>query len=347
MKAIGKLEAAKGLTLYDAPMPKCGHNDVLIKIKQTAICGTDLHIYNWDNWAQKTISPPLTIGHEFVGEIIELGEAVKGYHVGQRVSGEGHITCDVCRNCRTGKAHICDKTKGVGIHRNGAFAEYLSIPARNIIALPKNISDDVATILDPLGNAVHTVLSFDSGFSIIGEDVLITGAGPIGCMATLVCKKAGARRVVVTDINPYRLDFAKKMGADFVVNVQEEDLHEATFSRIGLNEGYDYGLEMSGSLVALGDIIKSARPGARISMLGIPSKCDTEIDWGMFIFKALNIKGIYGREMFDTWYKMLAMLDSNIDVSPIITHHFPYQDFQEGFETMASGNSGKIILRWS
>lgn len=347
MKAIGKLKSGKGLTLYDTPIPAYGHNDVLIKIKQTAICGTDLHIYQWDNWAQKTITPPLTIGHEFVGEIVEIGEEVEGYDIGMRVSGEGHITCNVCRNCRTGKAHICEKTQGVGIHREGAFAEYLSIPARNIIAVPQNISDDVATILDPLGNAVHTALSFDYGFSMMGEDILITGAGPIGCMATHICKKAGARRVVVTDVNSYRLNFAKKMGADFVVNIQEEDLYEATFSRINLNEGYDYGLEMSGSLLALGDIIKSARPGARISMLGIPSKNDTAIDWGMFIFKALNIKGIYGREMFDTWYKMLAMLDGIIDVSPIITHHFPYQDFQEGFETMASGKSGKIILCWN
>ncbi|MGB1360754.1 MAG: L-threonine 3-dehydrogenase [Alphaproteobacteria bacterium] len=342
MKALGKLEKAPGLTLYEAPVPECGPNDVLIKVKKTAICGTDMHIYNWDKWSQNTIPVPMTTGHEFVGEIVALGSAVTAYKIGQRVSGEGHITCNVCRNCRTGKAHICEDTKGVGVHRDGAFAEYLSLPQSNVVVIPDGISDDIASILDPLGNAVHTTLSFD----MVGEDVLITGAGPIGCMAVALAKHAGARRVVITDINPDRLELAKKMGADFVVDVSKEDLKEVMFSRCGLSEGFDVGLEMSGAPSAFTTMIDCLRPGSPIALLGIPSKNDFEINWGKFIFKGLILKGIYGREMYDTWYKMLAIIQGGLDVSDVITHRYKIDDFKDGFEMMNSGKSGKVILEW-
>ena len=342
MKALGKLEKAPGLTLYEAPVPECGANDVLIKIKKTAICGTDMHIYNWDKWSQATIPVPMTTGHEFVGEIVALGSAVTDYKVGQRVSGEGHITCNVCRNCRTGKAHICEDTKGVGVHRDGAFAQYLALPQSNVVIIPDGVSDDIASILDPLGNAVHTTLSFE----MVGEDVLITGAGPIGCMAVALAKHAGARRVVITDINPDRLELAKKMGADFVVDVSKENLKEVMFDRCGLTEGFDVGLEMSGAPSAFTNMVDCLRPGSPIALLGIPSKNDFEIEWGKFIFKGLVLKGIYGREMYDTWYKMLAMIQGGLDVSDVITHRFKIDDYKEAFETMGSGKSGKVILEW-
>ncbi len=342
MKALGKLKKASGLSLFDAPIPEYGANDVLIKIKKTAICGTDMHIYNWDKWSQKNIKVPMITGHEFVGEIVEVGSAVNDYKIGQRVSGEGHITCNVCRNCRTGKAHICDKTKGVGIHRDGAFAEYMVLPQSNVILIPDDISDEIASILDPLGNAVHTALSFDTK----GEDVLITGAGPIGCMAVKIAKKVGARRIVITDINKYRLELAKKMGADFIVDVTKEKLSEVMVNRIGLSEGFDVGFEMSGSPSAFTTMIDCLRSGSPISLLGIPSKNDFELDWGKFIFKGLTIKGIYGREMYDTWYKMLAMIQGGLDVSDVITHRFKIQDYEQGFKVMNSGKSGKVILEW-
>ena len=342
MKALGKLKKAKGLTLYEAPFPKCGANDVLIKIKQTAICGTDMHIYNWDSWSQKTIPVPLTIGHEFVGEIVAVGSDVKKYQIGQRVSGEGHITCNTCRNCRTGKAHICRQTKGVGVHRNGAFAAYLSLPQSNVIVLPEGISNDIAAILDPLGNAIHTALSFD----MVGEDVLITGAGPIGCMAVKVAKMAGASKVVITDINPYRLALAKKMGADFAIDISKENLQQLMFDSIGLSEGFDIGLEMSGSGGAFASMVAHLRPGGAIALLGIPSINNFDFDWATFIFKGLTIKGIYGREMYDTWYKMLAMIRGGLDVKDVITHRFKIDDYEKAFEKINSGQSGKIILEW-
>ena len=342
MNALRKTAKASGLTLCEINIPKCGANDVLIKIKQTAICGTDMHIFNWDEWSQKTISVPLTIGHEFVGEIVAVGSAVKDYKIGQRVSGEGHITCNTCRNCRTGKAHICNKTKGVGVHIDGAFAGYLSLPQSNVVVLPANISDDIACILDPLGNAIHTTLSFD----MVGEDVLITGAGPIGCMAVKIAKMAGASKVVVTDMNPYRLSLAKKIGADFTIDISKENLKEVMFERIGLSEGFDIGLEMSGAGAALSSMVDTLRAGSPIALLGIPSNNGFDFDWNKFIFKGLKVKGIYGREMYDTWYKMLAMIRGGLDVSDVITHHFKMEDYQKAFETMNGGNSGKIILQW-
>ena len=343
MKALGKLNPAPGLSLYYPPIPKYDDNDILIKVKKTAICGTDMHIYNWDTWSQNTIPIPLTLGHEFVGEIVAVGKAVKKYHIGQRVSGEGHITCKKCRNCRTSKAHICENTIGLGVHTDGAFAEYVKIPQSNVIVIPDTISDDVAAILDPLGNAVHTTLSFD----VVAEDVLITGAGPIGCMAAKVAKNAGARRVVITDINDYRLSLAKKMGADFVINVTQETLQDVMFKRIKMNEGFDVGLEMSGATNAIGTMVDCLRPGSPISLLGIPSKNDLPIDWGKFIFKGLILKGIYGREMFDTWYKMIAMIEAGMDVTPIITHHYHIDDYEQAFQAMQSGKNGKIILEWN
>ncbi len=342
MKALVKTKREKGLWIQEVPIPECSTNDVLIKIKKNAICGTDIHIYNWDKWSENTIPVPMTVGHEFVGEIVKVGSGVQGYYVGQRVSGEGHITCNICRNCRTGKAHICQKIKGIGVHLPGAFAEYLSLPATNVVVMPNSIPNKIASILDPLGNAVHTTLSFE----MVGEDVLITGAGPIGCMAVAVAKKAGARRVVITDINRYRLELARKLGADFAIDVSEENLEEIMFTKVGLNEGFDVGLEMSGAPSAFNTMIDCLRPGSPISLLGIPSKNSFEIDWGSFIFKGLILKGIYGREMFDTWYKMMAMIDGGLDVSGVITHTFKIDDFEKGFDVMNSGQSGKVILEW-
>ena len=340
MKSLVKAKAEKGIWLQDTPEPEVGHNDLLIKIRKTAICGTDMHIYNWDEWSQKTIPVPMVVGHEYVGEVVGMGQEVKGFKVGDRVSGEGHITCGHCRNCRAGRVHSCRNTEGVGVNRPGAFAEYLVIPAFNAFKIPDNISDDLASIFDPFGNAVHTALSFD----LVGEDVLITGAGPIGIMAAAVAKHVGARHVVVTDINPYRLELAKKMGATRAVDVSKEDLKDV-MNELGMTEGFDVGLEMSGVPVAFRDMLNKMNHGGKIAMLGIPPQ-DVAIDWNQVIFKGLVIKGIYGREMFETWYKMASLLQSGLDLSPIITHTFSIDDFQKGFDTMGSGHSGKVILDW-
>jgi threonine 3-dehydrogenase len=310
-------------------------------VKKTAICGTDIHIYNWDEWAQATIPVPMTVGHEFVGVVAEIGSEVQGFKVGDRVSGEGHITCGHCRNCRAGRRHLCANTVGVGVNRPGCFAEYIAIPAVNAYPLPAHVSDDVAAFLDPLGNATHTALSFD----LVGEDVLITGAGPIGIMAVAVAKHAGARHVVITDVNDYRLELARKMGATRAVNVQKEQLADVVRS-LGMKEGFDVGLEMSGNPQAFRTLIDSMVNGGKVALLGIPPK-DTAIDWNKVIFKGLFIKGIYGREMFETWYKMIAMLESGLDVSPVLTHRLPIAKFQEGFDAMRSGKSGKVVLDWS
>ena len=340
MKSLVKAKAEKGIWLQDTPEPEVGHNDLLIKIRKTAICGTDMHIYNWDDWSQKTIPVPMVVGHAYVGEVVGMGQEVKGFKVGDRVSGEGHITCGHCRNCRAGRVHLCRNTEGVGVNRPGAFAEYLVIPAFNAFKIPDNISDDLASIFDPFGNAVHTALSFD----LVGEDVLITGAGPIGIMAAAVAKHVGARHVVVTDINPYRLELAKKMGATRAVDVSKEDLKDV-MNELGMTEGFDVGLEMSGVPVAFRDMLNKMNHGGKIAMLGIPPQ-DVAIDWNQVIFKGLVIKGIYGREMFETWYKMASLLQSGLDLSPIITHTFSIDDFQKGFDTMGSGHSGKVILDW-
>ncbi|MED5522374.1 MAG: L-threonine 3-dehydrogenase [Pseudomonadota bacterium] len=340
MKSLVKAKAEKGIWLQDTPEPEVGHNDLLIKIRKTAICGTDMHIYNWDEWSQKTIPVPMVVGHEYVGEVVGMGQEVKGFKVGDRVSGEGHITCGHCRNCRAGRVHLCRNTEGVGVNRPGAFAEYLVIPAFNAFKIPDNISDDLASIFDPFGNAVHTALSFD----LVGEDVLITGAGPIGIMAAAVAKHVGARHVVVTDINPYRLELAKKMGATRAVDVSKDDLKDV-MNELGMTEGFDVGLEMSGVPVAFRDMLNKMNHGGKIAMLGIPPQ-DVAIDWNQVIFKGLVIKGIYGREMFETWYKMASLLQSGLDLSPIITHTFSIDDFQKGFDTMGSGHSGKVILDW-
>ena len=341
MKALVKAKAEKGLWLQDVPKPVIGDNDVLIKIKKTAICGTDIHIYQWDDWAQKTIPVPMHVGHEFVGEIVELGKFVQGHFVGERVSGEGHIVCGHCRNCKAGHRHLCINTKGIGVNKPGCFAEYLAMPAENVFSIPEGVSDDEASILDPLGNAVHTALSFD----LIGEDVLITGAGPIGIMAGAIANHVGARHVVITDVNEYRMDLARKLGIKTVVDSRKEKLPDV-MKKLGMTEGFDVGLEMSGNPQAFNDMIASVKMGAHISLLGIlPS--DTTIPWNQVIFKALFLKGIYGREMFETWYKMCAMLTSGLDIKPVITHHFPAKDFKEGFEIMSSGKSGKIILDWT
>ena len=340
MKSLAKLKAEPGIWMTNSPKPEVGHNDLLIKIKKTAICGTDMHIYNWDNWSQKTIPVPMVVGHEYAGEVVAMGQEVKGFIVGDRVSGEGHITCGYCRNCRGGRTHLCRNTVGVGVNRSGSFAEYLVIPAYNAFKLPDEISDDLAAIFDPFGNAVHTALSFD----LVGEDVLITGAGPIGIMAAAVAKHVGARHVVITDINEYRLDLAHKMGATRVVNVAKENLKEV-MNELGMTEGFDVGMEMSGVPMAFKDMLANMNNGGKIAMLGIPSQ-DMAIDWSQIIFKGLTIKGIYGREMFETWYKMASLIQSGLDLSPIITHHFPIDEFQQGFDAMLSGNAGKVILSW-
>ena len=340
MKTLAKIKPEPGIWMVDQAEPELGHNDVLIKIKKTAICGTDMHIYKWDEWSQKTIPVPMTVGHEYVGVVAALGQEVKGLQIGQRVSGEGHLVCGHCRNCRAGRRHLCRNTTGVGVNRPGAFAEYLVIPAENAFPIPDDISDEIASIFDPFGNATHTALSFD----LVGEDVLITGAGPIGIMAAAICRHVGARHVVITDVNPYRLELALKMGASRAVNVANESLHD-TMKHLGMTEGFDVGLEMSGVPSAFRLMLETMTHGGKIAMLGIPpSECS--IDWNQVIFKGLLIKGIYGREMYETWYKMVSMIQSGLDITPIITHRFNINDFQTGFETMGSGNSGKVVLSW-
>ncbi|WP_311790780.1 MULTISPECIES: L-threonine 3-dehydrogenase [Pantoea] len=341
MKALAKLHAQEGIWMVtDAPIPEPGHNDLLIKIRKTAICGTDIHIYNWDDWSRKTIPVPMIVGHEYVGEVVAIGQEVRGFSIGDRVSGEGHITCGHCRNCRAGRTHLCRNTIGVGVNRQGCFAEYLVIPAFNAFRIPDNISDELAAIFDPFGNAVHTALSFD----LVGEDVLISGAGPIGIMAAAVCKHVGARNVVITDINDYRLELARKMGVTRAVNVAREDLR-GVMRELGMTEGFDVGLEMSGAPPAFRTLLEVMNHGGRIALLGIPPG-EMAIDWNQVIFKGLFIKGIYGREMFETWYKMAALIQSGLDLTPVITHRYSIDDFQQGFDEMRSGRSGKVVLSW-
>lgn len=340
MRALAKTLPEKGIWMTESDVPEVGHNDLLIKIRKTAICGTDMHIYNWDEWSQNTIPVPMVVGHEYVGTVVGIGQEVRGFEIGDRVSGEGHITCGHCRNCRAGRRHLCRNTSGVGVNRQGAFADYLAIPAFNAFKIPDNISDDLAAIFDPFGNAVHTALSFD----LVGEDVLITGAGPIGIMAAAVARHVGARHVVITDINEYRLSLARKMGATRAVNISQEKLSDVMLD-LGMTEGFDVGLEMSGVPAALHDMLAKMNNGGKIAMLGIPPK-EVAIDWNQVIFKGLIIKGIYGREMFETWYKMASLIQGGLDLNPIITHNFPIDDFQQGFDIMGSGQSGKVILDW-
>ncbi len=340
MKALVKSKAEIGLWLEDVPVPAIGINDVLIEILRTGICGTDLHIYDWDAWAQKTIPVPMVVGHEFVGRIVELGSNVHDFRLGDFVSGEGHVVCGRCRNCLAGRRHLCKDTKGVGVNRSGAFAEYLSLPMTNVWHHEGDIAREVQSIFDPLGNAVHTALQFP----VLGEDVLITGAGPIGVMAVKVVKHAGARNVVITDVNPYRLELAKKMGATLAVDVRNRDLASVQ-KELGMKEGFDVGLEMSGNPIAFRDMLANMCHGGKIAMLGIPNK-ELAIDWNIVIFNMLTIKGIYGREMYETWYKMSVLVGSGLDISPVITHRFHYTEFEKGFEAMHSGQSGKVILTW-
>lgn len=341
MRALVKAKKEPGLWMEDVPKPSIGHNDVLIQVKKTGICGTDIHIYNWDEWSQRTINVPMHIGHEFMGVVAEVGSEVTGFKPGDRVSGEGHITCGYCRNCRAGKRHLCRNTVGLGVNRIGCFAEYVSLPAFNVFKLPDSIPDEIAAFFDPLGNAVHTALSFDC----VGEDVLITGAGPIGIMAAAIVRHVGARHVVVTDVNEYRLDLAKKLGASRTVNVAKEDL-EAVMKSLGMTEGFDVGLEMSGNEAAFRQMMKTMHHGGRVALLGIPTK-EIAIDWNQVIFKGLVLKGIYGREMFETWYKMTAMLQSGLDVSAAVTHRYAAANFKEAFEVMRTGMSGKVVLDWA
>lgn len=341
MKALVKKNRAPGLSLEDVPVPEIGINDVLIRVTHTGICGTDLHIFDWDDWAQATIPVPMVIGHEFVGEIVEVGSNVSDFHPGEVVSGEGHVVCGRCRNCLAGRRHLCAHTRGVGVNRPGAFAEYIALPMTNIWRHSPNINREVGAIFDPFGNAVHTALSFP----VLGEDVLITGAGPIGLMAVPVVRHAGARFVVVTDLNPHRLELARKMGATLAVDPRQTSIADAQ-KQLDMQEGFDVGLEMSGNPAALREMLANMSHGAKIAMLGIPAR-EMAIDWHQVIFNMLTIKGIYGREMYETWYKMTVMLESGLDITPVITHRLCYGDFEKGFEAMRSGNSGKVILDWT
>jgi threonine 3-dehydrogenase len=341
MDAIVKSQAGPGLTLAKVPIPEPKMGEVLIKIHKTAICGTDVHIYNWDSWSQKNIKPPMTVGHEYVGEIAALGEGVRSFKIGQIVSGEGHIVCGVCRNCRSGNGHWCKFTKGVGVNRDGAFAQYLCIPASNVIPVKSTIPEEIVSFFDAYGNATHTALMFD----VVGEDVLITGAGPIGMMAAGICRQNGARQVVVTDVNDYRLELAKKMGATRTVNIKNENI-EDIFPELGMVEGFDVGLEMSGNGAALNQMLKLMRHGGKVALLGIAAP-GTVIDWNDVIFKCLTLQGIYGRRMYDTWYKMGAMIEAGLNLSPMITHRYHYTEFDKGFEAMNSGRSGKVVLSWT
>ena len=340
MRALVKAKPEVGLWMEHVPVPEPGPNDVLIKVKKSAICGTDVHIWNWDQWAQKTIPVPMVVGHEFVGEVAEIGSAVTKYHVGERVSGEGHIVCGKCRNCRAGRGHLCHYTQGVGVNRPGSFGEFVCIPEHNVVSIPDDVPDEVAAIFDPFGNAVHTALSFD----LVGEDVLVTGAGPIGIMGAMVARRSGARKVVITDINPNRLELARRCGIDHVVDASKEDLKDV-MNAIGMKEGFDVGLEMSGAPPAFRSMIETMNNGGRIAILGI-APAGFGIDWNKVIFKMLTLKGIYGREMFETWYKMIAFVQGGLDVSQVITHRIGFGDFRDGFEAMRSGNSGKVVMDW-
>jgi len=352
MPALVKRERTEGLWLEEVPLPSIGINDVLIEVLRTGICGTDVHIYNWDAWAQKTIPVPMVVGHEFVGRIVELGENVHDFHIGDIVSGEGHVVCGRCRNCLAGRRHLCKNTQGIGVNRPGAFAQFIALPVTNVWVHesvadreqghPSKISRDVQSIFDPFGNAVHTALQFD----LLGEDVLVTGCGPIGVMGVAVAKHAGARFVVATDVNPYRLELAKKMGATHVVDVRKQKLADVQ-KEIGMKEGFDVGLEMSGSPAAFREMLANMAHGGKISMLGIPPGGEMAIDWNLVIFNMLTIKGIYGREMYETWYKMTVMLQSGLNIEPVVTHRYNYKDFQNGFDAMRSGQSGKVVLTWA
>lgn len=340
MKALVKSKAEPGLWMEDVPVPEIGINDVLVRVKKASICGTDVHILKWDEWAQRTIPVPMVIGHEFVGEIVKVGANVTDFFSGQLVSGEGHVICGRCRNCLAGRRHLCANTSGVGVNRPGAFAEYIALPMTNIWVHKHAIDTDVACIFDPFGNAVHTALAFP----VLGEDVLVTGAGPIGIMAAAVAKHAGARHVAITDLNPYRLDLARKVGVTRALDPRTASLREVQ-KELGMTEGFDVGLEMSGSAPAFRDMLANMAHGGRIAMLGIPPN-EIAIDWNLVIFNMLTIRGIYGREMYETWYKMTVMLESGLDITPVITHHFAFADFRDAFALMQSGNSGKIIMSW-
>jgi len=340
MKALVKSKAEVGLWLEDVPVPKIGINDVLIQVVKTSICGTDVHIYNWDAWAQKTIPVPMTVGHEFVGRIVEIGSNVHDFKVGDLVSAEGHVVCGHCRNCLAGRRHLCNAPSGIGVNREGAYAEYISVPVTNIWYCDASIPTDVLSCFDPLGNAAHTALSF----GVVGEDVLITGAGPIGCMAVGIARQVGARHIVVSDLNPHRLELAQKMGATLTVDVRSSTLEQAQ-EQLGMKEGFDVGMEMSGSPQALRGMIANMAHGGKIALLGILPP--TEIDWDAVVFNGLTIKGIYGREMYETWYKMTMLIQGGLDVTPLITHRFHYTEFEKGFDAMRSGNSGKVVLTWS
>jgi threonine 3-dehydrogenase len=340
MRALVKARPEPGIWMEEVPLPEIGPNDVLIKVRKSAICGTDVHIWNWDDWARKTVPVPMVTGHEFVGEVADFGSAVKDYRIGQRVSGEGHIVCGHCRNCRAGRGHLCRNTLGVGVQRPGSFAEYVALPQHNVVPIPDDVPDEIAAIFDPLGNAVHTALSFD----LVGEDVLVTGAGPIGIMGALVAQAVGARKVVITDINPVRLDLARKMKIHHVVDASKENLRDVMREE-GMTEGFDVGLEMSGSAQAFRDMIDTMNNGGKIAILGI-APTGFEIDWNKVIFKMLTLKGIYGREMFETWYKMIALVQGPLDVSGLITHRIGIDDYAEGFDAMRSGNSGKVVMDW-
>jgi len=339
MKALVKSKAEPGLWLEEVPMPRIGINDILIGVVKTAICGTDVHIYNWDAWAQKTIRVPMAIGHEFVGRIVEIGSNVRDFAVGDLVSAEGHVVCGRCRNCLAGRRHLCTAPKGIGVNRDGAFAEYISVPVTNVWYCDTSIPTDVLSCFDPLGNAAHTALSFN----LVGEDVLITGAGPIGCMAASIARKVGARHVVVTDVNPYRLELAKKMGATLTLDVRNGSLADAQ-KQLGMKEGFDVGMEMSGNPEALREMIANMAHGGKIALLGILPR--TEIEWDFVVFNGLTLKGIYGREMYETWYKVTMLIQGGLDLKPLITHRFHYTEFQKGFDAMRSGNSGKVVLTW-
>ena len=340
MKALVKKSPQRGIWMEDVPIPNCSTNDVKIRITHTAICGTDLHIYKWDEWAQRTLEVPLITGHEFCGIIEDIGPGVTHYKPGDRVSGEGHITCGYCRNCRAGKTHLCHKTIGGGIHRDGAFAEYLVIPESNVWPIHEDIPSEIAAFFDPFGNATHTALSYE----MVGEDVLITGAGPIGIMAVAICNFVGARNVVITDVNEYRLDLARKMGASRAINVSNESISDC-YSELNMTSGFDVGLEMSGNPNAFKSMLENIYHGGRIALLGLLPE-STQINWDDIIFKGLHVKGIYGREMYETWYKMTQMLRSGLDISPVLTHELSVDDFQDGFDIMESGNCGKVVLKW-
>jgi threonine 3-dehydrogenase len=340
MKALVKKYAKEGLWLEEVPVPEIGMHDVLIKVQKTSICGTDVHIYNWDEWSQQTIPVPMTIGHEFVGQIVALGSDVHDFKMGDTVSAEGHLVCGKCRNCLAGRRHLCMNTKGIGVNRAGAFAEYISVPVTNVWHCAPEIPSDIISCFDPLGNAVHTALAFD----VLGEDVLITGAGPIGCMAVAIAKHAGARHIVITDVNPYRLELAKTMGATRAIDVRTQSISDV-MAELGMKEGFDVGMEMSGNGRAFSDMLDNMCHGGKIALLGIHNP-STHIDWNKVVFNGITIKGIYGREMYETWYKMTSFIQTGLDISPVITHRFHYTDFQKGFDAMRSGKSGKVVLSW-